>query len=80
MLSSTRAHDPIANGTAGARCMAKPIPEPSCEMGIVAKAAGVRDFAKMLTCTERRPAFQKVYGAIQTNGIYQFAAGTAARR
>ena len=28
----------------GARCMAKPIPESSCEMDIVAKAAGVRDF------------------------------------
>jgi hypothetical protein len=51
------------------RGMTKPIPESSCEMGIVAKAAGVRDFAEMLTFTERRPTFQKLRGVIQTNGI-----------
>ena len=72
MLSSAGAHYPGPNGTAslqvGARCVTKPIPESSCKMGIVAKAAGVRDFAEMLTRTERRPAFQKVRGVIQTNG------------
>ena len=82
MLTST--HYPVAKGTAsfevGARCMTKPTPESSCEMSIVAKAADVRNFAEMLTCTEKRPAFQKVRSLIQTNGIYQFTACTAARR
>jgi hypothetical protein len=49
--------------------MTEPIPKSSCEMGIVAKAAGVRDFTEMLTCTERRPAFQQVRGVLQTTGI-----------
>jgi hypothetical protein len=84
MLTNAGTHYPLANGTAsfevGARCMTKPIPESSREMSIVAKAASVRDFAEMLTCTERSPAFQKVRGVIQANGIYQFAACTAARR
>jgi hypothetical protein len=84
MLTSMGVHSPVANGTAsfevGARCMTKPMPESSCEMSIVAKATGVRNFAEMLTCTERRPAFEKVRGVIQTNGIYQFAACRAARR
>jgi len=84
MLTSTCAHYRVANGIAcfevGARCMTKPMPESSCEMSIVAKAAGVRNFAEMLTCTERRPAFQKVRGVIQTNGIYQFVACRAACR
>jgi hypothetical protein len=79
MLTSVSAHYPVANGTAffeaGARCMTKPMPESSCEMSIVAKAAGVRNFSEMMTCTERRPAFQKVRGVIQPNGIYQFAPG-----
>jgi hypothetical protein len=82
MLTST--HHPVAKGSApfevGARCTTKPMPESSCEMSIVAKAASVRNFAETLTCTERRPAFQKVRSLIQTNGIYQFAASTAARR
>ena len=64
----------------GARCMTKPMPKSSCKMSIIAKAAGIRNFAERLTCTEKRPAFQKLRGLIQTNGIYQFAAGTAARR
>jgi hypothetical protein len=84
MLTSACAHYPVANGTApfemGARCTTKPTPESSCEMRIVAKAAGVRNFAETLTCTERRAALQKVRGVIQTNGIYQFAACRAARR
>ena len=84
MLTSTRAHHPLDTGTApfdvGARCMTKPMPESSCKMRIVAKTAGVRDFAEMLTGTDRRPAFQKVRGVIQSNRVYQFAAGRAARR
>jgi len=84
MLTSTGARHPVAGGTAsfevGARCTTKPMPESSCEMSIVAKAAGVRNLPERLTCTERRPAFQKVRGMIQTNAIYQFAACTAARR
>jgi hypothetical protein len=63
MLTSTCAHYPVANGTAsfevGALCMTKPMPESSCEMSIVAKAAGVRNFAEMLTCNERGPAGQR---------------------
>jgi hypothetical protein len=49
--------------------MAKPMPKFSCEMSIVAKAAGVRNLAERLTCIERRPAIQKVRGVIQTNTI-----------
>ena len=84
MLTGTGEHFPGAISTArfemGTRGMTKSMPESSCEMGIVTKAAGVRDFAEMRTSTERRPASQKVRGAVQTNGIYQFAACTAARR
>jgi hypothetical protein len=53
----------------GARRTTEPTPESSCEMSIVAKAAGVRDFAEMLTRTERGPALQQVRGVIQTHGI-----------
>ena len=84
MLSSAGAQYPGPNGTAsfhvGARRMTEPIPESSCEMGVVAKAAGVRDFAEMLTCSVRRPACQQARGVVQTNGIDQFAACAAARR
>ena len=77
-------HYPVAKETApfdmGARCMTKPTPESSRKMGIIAKYAGIRNFAEMLTCTEKHPAFQKLRGPIQTNGIYQFAAGTTACR
>jgi hypothetical protein len=45
--------------------MIKPMPESSCEMGIMAKAAGVRTFVEMLTCIVRRSAFQKMRGMIQ---------------
>jgi hypothetical protein len=68
MLINIGAHCRGADGPAsfavGARCMTKPIPESSCEMSIVAKAAGVRNFAEMLASAERRPAFQKVRGVI----------------
>ena len=50
----------------------QPIPESSCEMGIVAKAAGVRDFAEMLTCSVRRPACQQARGVVQMNGMEGF--------
>jgi hypothetical protein len=56
MLTSRCARHPVANGTAsfeaGARSMTKPMPESSHEMSIVAKPAGARNFAEMLTCTE----------------------------
>ena len=56
MFTSTDARHPVAGGSpsfeVGTRCMTKPMPESSCEMSIVAKAAGVRNFAEMLTCTE----------------------------
>jgi hypothetical protein len=60
--------------------MTKPLPESLGEMSVVAKAAGIRNLAQMLICTERRPASQEVRGVIQTNGIYHFAARRAARR
>ena len=76
MLSSAGAHYPGPNSTAslqvGARCVTKPIPESSCEMGIVAKAAGVRGFAEMLTCSVRRPACQQARGVVQMNGMEGF--------
>lgn len=82
MLTST--HYPAAQETVafemGAWCTTEPTPESSCEMGIIAKAAGISNFAEMLTCTDKRPAFQKVRGLIQPNGIYQFAASKTARR
>jgi hypothetical protein len=80
MLTITRAHYPVAGGIApfdvGTRCVTKPTPKSSCKMSIVAKAGGLSNFAEMLTCPDRCPAFQKVRGVIQTKGIYQFAAGT----
>ena len=73
MLTSTCALYPVANGTArfyvGARRVTEPMTKLSCEMSIVAEAAGIGDLAEMLTCADRCPAFQKVRGAIQTNGI-----------
>ena len=73
MLTSTGAHYSVANSTAcfemGARCMTKTLSESCGEMSIVAKAAGVRDFAEMLTRTERGPALQQVRGVIQAHGI-----------
>ena len=84
MLGSAGSHYPGPNSTAslqvGARCVTKPMPESSCEMGIVAKAAGVSDLAEVLTCSVRRPACQQARGVVQTNGIDQFAACAAARR
>jgi hypothetical protein len=64
----------------GARGVTEPTTKLSGEMRIVAKAGGLRYFAELLTCPDRCPAFQQVRRVIQTNGIYQFAAGTAARR
>jgi hypothetical protein len=46
--------------------MTKPMPESFCKMSIIAKAAGIRNSAERLTCTEKRPAFQKLRGLIQT--------------
>ena len=54
---------------AGSRTVAK---SPR-EMRVVAKAAGVRDFAERLACLQRRAAMQKARSVI-------FAAGRATRR
>ena len=80
MLTSTCAHYPIANGTAsfevGARCMTKPMPEPSCEMSIVAKAAGTGNLAKRLSLAWT--TIQEVCGVIQTTRIDELSARKSA--
>src|SRR5262249_24482500 len=50
------------------------------EMGVVAKAAGVRDLAERLACPQRRAAMQKARGVIQTKRVNEFAAGRATHR
>jgi hypothetical protein len=79
MLTSTRAHYPVPNGTtpfdAGARCMTKPMPKLSCEVSIVAKATGVRDLAQRLVCSQRCSAIHKARGVVQTKRVYEFTAG-----
>src|SRR5262245_52899125 len=50
------------------------------EMGVVAKAAGVRDIAERLACLQRRAAMQKARGVIQTKRVNEFAAGRATHR
>ena len=52
----------------------------ACKMGVVAKAASVRDLAERLACLQRRAAMQKARGVIQTKRVNEFAAGRAARR
>jgi hypothetical protein len=52
--------------------MTKTTPKLSCEMSVVAEAAGVRNLAERLTCIQRRAAIQKVCGLIQeyTNSLH----------
>src|SRR6516165_12097265 len=50
------------------------------KMGVVAKAAGVRDLAERLACLQRRAAMQKARGLIQTKRVIEFAASRATRR
>jgi hypothetical protein len=50
----------------------------SCKMSVVAKAAGVGDFAERLACAQQRSAMQEMRGLIQTERIDEFTAGQAA--
>jgi hypothetical protein len=50
----------------GRRRVAEPMAKFSCEMSVVAKAAGVGDLAERLACAQQRPALQKTRGVIQT--------------
>ena len=60
--------------------VAKPMAKSPREMGVVAKAAGVRDLGERLACLQRGAAMQKVRGVIQTKRLNEFAAGRATRR
>src|SRR5262249_20985184 len=60
--------------------VAEPMAKSPREMGVVAKAASVRDLAERLACLQRPPAMQKARGVIQTKRVNEFAAGRATRR
>ena len=60
--------------------VAEPMAKSPREMGVVAKAAGIRDLAERLACLQRRASMQKARGVIQTKRVNEFAAGRAARR
>src|SRR5262245_19495950 len=59
--------------------VAKPMAKSPREMGVVAKAAGVRDLGERLACLQRRAAMKKARGVIQAKRVNEFAAGRAAR-
>jgi hypothetical protein len=59
----------------GAWRVTEPMSKLSCEMGVVAKAAGVGDLAERLVCSQRCPAIHKAHGVVQTKRKYQFTAG-----
>src|ERR1700724_2253253 len=83
-LISTGAHRSVAGATMPSRVGAwhatKPMVKSSCEMGVVAKAAGVGDLDQRLTRSQRRPALQKARSVIQTKRVYELTAGRAALR
>src|SRR5262249_60093736 len=60
--------------------VAEPMAKSPREMGVVAKAAGVRDLAETLACLQRRAAMQKARSVIQTKRANEFASGHATRR
>src|SRR5215472_10878897 len=60
--------------------VAEPMAKSPREMGVVAKAASVRDLAERLVCLQRRAAMHKARGVIQTKRVNEFAAGRATRR
>src|SRR5262245_37911239 len=60
--------------------VAKPMAKSPREMGVVAKAAGVRDLAERLACLQRYAAMQKARSVIQTKRVNEFVAGRATRR
>ena len=78
-MLTTRARYPAANGTAsfdvGAWGVTEPMTKLSCEVSIVAKAAGVRDLAQRLVCSQRCSAIHKARGVVQTKRVYEFTAG-----
>jgi hypothetical protein len=61
-----------------ARRITKSMAKFSCEMRIVAKAAGISDLVERLTCIQQRTAMQQMPGMVQSNRIDEFAAGGAA--
>src|SRR5262245_44985141 len=77
-FARTRAH--CFSSGATARRVAEPMTKSPREMGVVAKAAGIRDLAQRLACRQRRAAVQQARGMIQTKRIDEFAAGRVARR
>src|SRR5215475_14199307 len=60
--------------------VAEPMAKSPREMGVVAKATGVRDLAERLACLQRRAAMQKARSVLQTKRVNEFAAGRATRR
>jgi len=62
----------------GARRVTEPMAKFSCEMRVVAKAAGVGDRADRLAHAQQLPAIEKVCGVSQTQRIDEFGAGQAA--
>src|SRR5262249_17544905 len=60
--------------------VAKPMTKSPREMGVVAKAAGVRDLGGRLAFLQRRAAMQKGRGVGQTKRGNEFRAGPVARR
>ena len=59
--------------------VAEPMAKSPREMGVVAKAAGIRDLAERLACLQRRASMQKARGVIQPCEIYEMRAGGIAR-
>src|SRR5262249_37758358 len=64
---------------ATARRVAEAMAKSPREMGVVAKAAGIRDLAQGLACRQRRAAIEQARGMIETKRIDEFAARRAAR-
>jgi hypothetical protein len=80
----TSAHGSIAGALTmsgmRARRIAEPMAEFSCEMRIVAKAAGISDLAERLARPKQCAPVQKVRGTIQAKRIDELAAGRATLR
>src|SRR5882757_8722864 len=52
----------------------------SCEMRVVAKAAGVGDRTDRLLCAQQLAAFERARGLVQAKRIDEIGAGKAAQR
>ena len=59
--------------------MAEPPAKSAGEIRIVGKAAGIGDLAERLACAQQLPAMHKARGVIQTNRLYEMAAGRVVR-